>query len=48
MKEKKPYCITLNTNVVDETKEKIKPYGGELNGIIETLLIKYNNGEIKI
>jgi hypothetical protein len=44
---KKQKCLTLDTDVTEETERKIKDFGGKLSGLVENLLKKFNKGEIK-
>jgi hypothetical protein len=39
---KKQYSINLDTEIVNETKEKIKKFGGRLSVVVENLLIRFN------
>jgi hypothetical protein len=45
---KKQKCLTLDTDVTDESERKIYSFGGKLSGLVENLLKKFNKGEIKI
>ncbi len=45
---KKQKCLTLDTDVTDESERKIDSFGGKLSGLVENLLKKFNKGEIKI
>jgi hypothetical protein len=39
---KERYTFTIDKKVVEETKKKLKKYGGKLSGLINNLLIKWN------
>jgi hypothetical protein len=46
---KKQKCLTLDTEVTDESEKKIKAFGigASLSGLVENLLKKFNKGEMK-
>jgi len=45
---KKQTNLTIEKDVVIESKKKIHSLGGKLSGLVENLLIKFNKGEIKV
>lgn len=45
---KKAINMTLDDEVIKESKKKIEKVGGKLSGLIENLLKKFNKGEINL